>query len=294
MIRFDRSAKYAFVAACVAMLIAGLGFRVAVNKLNIYLKKQPVYLREHFATIPRTLDEWRASGQDVQFDDTLIETLGTEWYLERSYRRNAEDRRSSSPMSVHLAYYTGMIDAIPHVPDRCMVAGGFEQVSPTRNFELDIDDASWIDDPDHVNRKTQQPYPMVTFPHRITGRPVTVHMPLGDFELRVTEFRHPDSGDHRVFAGFLFLANGQVTAMPLEVRSLAFDRTDEYAYYCKVQFTMMGDATFGREQFIASVSELFEQMLPEVMRCLPDWAEVEHHPEQAESIEQDGASERLS
>jgi len=290
MIRFDAHAKYAFIAACLALVGSGLGFRVAVSHLNIYLQKEPVHLREHFATIPRSLDSWRAEGQDAQFDAAMLETLGTDVYLDRTYGHVSDD---SVKMSVHLAYYTGMIDAIPHVPDRCMVAGGFDQESRSRNVSLDIDTTMWIDDPEHVNRKSGVPYPLVSFPHRIRGDMVTVRMPLGEFAIRVTEFSHRAAPNGRIFAGFFFIANGHVTANPLDVRALAFDKTDKYAYYCKVQFTMFGDADFDEAAFAAHVSDILTELLPEIMRCLPDWAEVEARSDKAKvAVEQDRASER--
>jgi hypothetical protein len=91
----------------------------------------------------------------------------------------------------------------------------------------------------------------------------------------VTEFQKVDQPDLRVYAGYFFIANGATTASPEAVKLLAFDPTDEYAYYAKVQFTMTGGREFGVEQFIEHVSDLCETLLPEVMRCLPDWAEVQ-------------------
>lgn len=268
--KFDSQAKVAFIIACVALVGSGLGFRVAVGYWNYYLTKEPVDIREHFATIPRTLDNWQAVGTDAQFSAEMIESLGTEVYLDRTYSHEEYGR-----VMLHIAYYTGMIDMIPHVPDRCMVAGGFEQIGRTRNFDLDIDRSFWTLDPEHVNQKSQEPYQTVSFPHRITGRPLTVRMPQGKFALRTSEFRHPSFGDGRIFAGFFFIANGHASASPLDVRRLAFDKTDRYAYYCKVQVTIPGDERFDEAQFIEAASSLISELLPDLMRCLPDWAEVE-------------------
>lgn len=268
--KFDSQAKVAFIVALVALVGSGLGFRVAVGYWNYYLTKEPVEMREHFATIPRALENWQAVGSDTQFDSAMIETLGTDLYLDRTYSH--EDYGNAM---VHLAYYTGMIDMIPHVPDRCMVAGGFEQVGFTRNLELDIDRSLWAVDLEHVNKKSGEPYPVVVFPHRITGRPITVRMPLGEFALRTSEFRHPDAGDSRIFAGFFFIANGHISPNPRDVRMLAFDKTDRYAYYCKVQITIQGDRHFDEAQFIEASSSLISDLMPDIMRCLPDWSEVE-------------------
>ena len=79
---------------------------------------------------------------------------------------------------------------------------------------------------------------------------------------------------------YFFIANGRITPSSLGVRNLAFNWTDEYAYYCKVQFsTAFKMSTSGDkflEEFMTGVNELTSQLLPQLMRCLPDWAEIEN------------------
>lgn len=280
---FDRPAKSALIVACVTLAVCGLGFRFAVGYLNIYLRKEPVQVREHFSTIARSLGEWKAVGSDLVIDAAIVEELGTDIYLDRMYALDGDPAKGW--IMLHIAYYTGMIDAIPHVPDRCMVAGGFNPVTAQPFYvDLELDQSDWRDDPEAVHTRTGEPYPVVTYPHPITGRPVTVRMPIGDFAVRTTEFRHPKYGDSRIFAGFFFFANGQVTANPLAVRALAFDKTDRYAYYCKVQFTSIGDDDFTKDEFADRTSKLLRELLPEIMRCLPDWAEVESRSPASESM----------
>ena len=78
----------------------------------------------------------------------------------------------------------------------------------------------------------------------------TIRLPFGEFELRTTEFSHPQIGNDHVFAGYFFIANGKTTAYPERIRLLAFDRSSQYAYYCKIQFTIRGDRDFTTEQFV--------------------------------------------
>jgi exosortase len=273
-LRFAGPARTAFITACALLIAGGVGFRSATAGLNIYLQKQPVELREHFATIPRVLGPWRAEGPDAQLDAATLESLRTDLYLDRTYVHS----ETGEVLKLHIAYYSGMIDAVPHVPDRCMTAAGFKRSGLTHTVELPIDQSAWRYDPDVVSHRGGEPYPYVTFPNRITGRPITVHMPLagpGGFGLRVTPFIHPQIAGGHVYAGFFFIANGRITPYPVAVRLLAFDKTDRFAYYCKVEFTMGGDASLDEEQFHASVADLRHHLLPELMRCLPDWPEVE-------------------
>jgi hypothetical protein len=273
MPRFDRQAKFAFITACATLIICGVGFTSAVNALNVYLKKQPVPLRHELSTIPRTLGPWQATESDAVFDEALIESLGTEEALSRVYV--CRDEKRNVFLQAHVAYYTGMIDAVPHVPERCAVAGGIEAVVLPITYDLPLDVSGWRDDPEFTNRATGAPYRLHTFANQFTGELTTVRMPVGAFRLRATEFQDPDEPGPRVFAGYFFIANGRTTPKATAVRRLAFDRTDEYAYYAKVEVTMQGGPDFDEVKFIEIATGFLDYFLPEVMLCLPDWSEVE-------------------
>jgi hypothetical protein len=285
---FDRSARIAFIVACLTLIGSGVAFQAVVSKLNIYLRKEPVELRQHFTTIHRSLGNWQAITSDAQFDAAMIESLGTDIYLDRNYALNGDPAQGL--LMFHLAYYTGMIDAIPHVPDRCMVAGGFNAKTLPTYIDLPIDTSSWLYDEQHINQRSGKPYPYVHHRDPVRGNPITVRMPIGDFQLRTTEFSHPDHRDMRIYAGFFFIANGHITASPYQVRALAFDRTDKYAYYNKVQFTTMGPSDMTMEDFGEHVTDLLQHLLPEIMRCLPDWAEVEASQHEGDNAVEDSTA----
>ncbi len=264
---FDRQARSAFIIACVTLALCGVGFRSAVGYLNVYLKKEPIELRAHLATIPKTLGRWKDVSEARPVDAAVIETLGMDQYLDRLYV--ADDASGKGHLLIHIAYYTGMIDAVPHVPDRCFVAGGGLQLQALpHNYPLAIDRSGWREDP------AGSAYPLATFTDRITGRGVTARMPLGDFKLRTTEFLRANSPDERTFAGYFFIANGRVTPTPEGVRGLAFDLSTKFAYYCKVQLVAAGP-DLEAEPFVTQAADLLTELLPELMRCLPDWFEVE-------------------
>ncbi len=265
---FDRQAKLAFIIACGTLALCGSGFRSAVGYLNVYLEKEPVELRRHLATIPRTLGGWRAGPEAQPLTEAVIETLGTRQNLERSYV--LEGNPNLAQLSVHIAYYTGMIDAVPHVPDRCFVAGaGLRLQTLPENYPLALERSRWQADPAGL------PYPLATYLDLITGERVTVRMPAGEFKLRVSEYQREDRPDWRIYGGYLFIANGRTTATPERIRLLAFRKSEKHAYYCKVQFIAWGGREFEVQPFLDQVSDLLSELLPELMRCLPDWAEVQ-------------------
>ncbi|MHC4414836.1 MAG: exosortase-associated EpsI family protein [Planctomycetota bacterium] len=271
---FDRQAKSALIVASLTLAVCGVGFRFAVRAANAYLEKKPVQLRDQLANIPKRLGAWSASGQDLTLTAEVEEVLGTDQYLDRMYVRERSGRQDAA-LGVHIAYYTGLIDAVPHVADRCLAAAGWVKVGLPVNLDVALDRSGWEVDVKHVNLGSKEPYPVLTFRHHVTGQPVTVRMPIGDFKLRTTEFRASNHPDMRIYAGYLFIANGTTTPSPEKVRSFAFDLRTRYAYYAKVQFSMYVAADVEADAFADVASDLLAELLPELMRCLPDWAEVE-------------------
>jgi hypothetical protein len=256
------------VLACITLAVSGVGFRAAVRYLNVYLDKKPVPLRSKFSNIPKTLGRWQVVGDaaDARLAKEAVEELGTPDYLNRQYAIDGDWRNGT--IDLHLAYYTGLIDAVPHVPDRCFVAAGHHQKTLPENIPLRIDRSKW---------KTAESgsYYTYSFEDEFTGKQVTVRMPNGTFELRTTEFEHKDRPEVRIIAGYFFIANNHVTPTPEGVKRLAFVKTEEYAYYCKVQFSAGGGRDLDIDRFVDQSSDLLEALLPELMRCLPDWSKVE-------------------
>lgn len=280
--RFDKSAPIALVLACVTLLAAGVSFRSAVVALNLYLRKEPVELRAPLALIPTRLGSWKAVGEDRKLSAEMVEELGTDKYLDRTYV--LEDSQPQEALNVHLAYYTGMIDTVPHVPDRCLVAAGFTDKSRPRNLDLPIDTSDWRGDPqDLVNLATGRTYP-VAYKRNMLGMVVPVRMPVGDLKLRTVEFGYDKAPDAKIFGGYFFIANGQATPSPEGVKILAFNISEKYAYYCKVQY-MYISRHGSQERFLELVAGHLQQLLPELMQCLPDWSEVERRGQQPASAD---------
>lgn len=263
-IRFTGSALSGFIIAVVILASTAVAFQFGVHSLNVYLHKEAVYPEKNFSLLPSKINGWQRVGEDIRFDAAGVEALGTDLYVSRTY---LSENKSIPPVQLHIAYYTGQVDAVPHVPDRCMVAGGYVPLTAEPlTLSLNIDKSAWLED--DVETLDGVSYQVV----HLEDEPI--RMPFGDFELRTTEFSHPQIGTDHVFAGYFFVANGKTTAYPEKIRLLAFDRSSQYAYYCKIQFTIRGNRDFSTDQFVDIVSEFTSEMLPEIMDCLPDWAEI--------------------
>lgn len=275
---FDKQAKLAFIVVSLILIGCRIGFQIGINSLNAYLEKKPVPLRELLSKIPMRLGDW-VSSENETLTAEIVEELGTKHYIDRRYVKNSTTSRSPW-LSVHVTYYTGLIDAVPHVPDRCLVAGGMNQRARPKNLPLSLDVSNWTIDREHTNVRSGKPYHIMWYRDLITNKPIPLRMPLGDFELRTSEFSSKDMPGARIYAGYFFIANGQLTAFPEGVRKYAFDLSVPYAYYAKIQFLTVGSGSFESEDFVELVSEFLPELLPELMRCLPDWAEVESKAEE--------------
>ena len=267
---FDRSAKLALIILCVLLVAARVGLSFAVDALNVYFQKQPVETRDAFQTIPDKIGDWTSTGDEILTAE-MTEELGTEIYVSRTYVSDGETGKRA--LHVHVAYYTGMIDAVPHVPDRCFVAGGLNTESMPELVLLPVAEGGWEVD-ELVNRATGAAYRTTTYRDTF-GRSQIVRLPVGDFKLRAREFSDPARPEARIYAGYFFIANGRIAHTPEDVKLLAFKRSEQYAYYCKVQFASTGGPNFELEDFTAMSTGFLDELLPELMRCLPDWSEIE-------------------
>lgn len=270
---FDRRAPLALVVALVTLALSGLGFRRAVEHFNVHLVKRPVELRRHFSSIPRRLGEWVATLDDITLDEASVESLGTSRYLNRAYDLGGDPGRGR--LLLHVAYYTGLVDAVPHIPDRCMVAAGWDRLSLPVNHDLHLEWPEATVDPGPVNRRSGEPYRVLRVADPLTGAPEDVRLPQGTIELRVSGFDRDDQPAIAHYGGFCLIANHHVTAHPAAVRTLAFRPSEQHAYYAKVQLEMTVAASAGPERFVAMASDLMHELVPHLMRCLPDWQEVE-------------------
>lgn len=270
--QFDRQSRAAFITACLTLLVCGVAFRGAVQALNVYLQKEPVDLRAPLSLIPATLGPWKAVGEDRVYEAATIEALGTKMYLDRTYILEGGSRDDA--LKLHLAYYTGMIDTVPHVPDRCFDAAGLNSKTLPSNLPLTIDMTGWVHDPDGViNTHTEEPYTIAWVRDR-AGASSAVRLPTGEYTLRTLEFEDERNQGWRIYGGYFFIANNRMTPSPEGVKLLAFNHKEKYAYYCKVQYVFVGpEAT--QERFTTLVASHLRYLIPELMRCLPDWAEVE-------------------
>lgn len=256
---------------------AAIGVQVVANTTGLKSLKEAAPLRAPLDTLPITIGDWNRIGEDRIYADTLIDTLGTGLYVDRSYALDGDPRNGL--LQVHVAYYTGGATSRPHVPERCWAVHGMTAVRDSEVVPLEVLGGLW-EPGEAVNSATGTEYPLATLRNMVTGTDQVVHLPVGDFNLRITLFADPADRSRRMVGGYFFIANGRLTANALAVRSLAYNFSDTHAYFCKLQFTMLDiDSGLDDEELVAYYTERVEDitvdLMPELMRILPDWPEYE-------------------
>lgn len=271
----------AFIVSVAVLGIAAGGLRAAVQQAKIYLQKLPIYAPEgrRLVDLPRKTGGWEQRGVDDVPSKEVQEELGTDNSISRLYvtREDGPNGRITDPekffgLQFHAAYYTNMVDTVPHVPERCFVGGGMQIVKQWGQIPIPLNRSKWREDDSVPERLRGRIFeaPLINEVGN-TVRYVRLPRDPADIKLLVTEFANAKG--ERLWSGYFFIANGGAVASAEGVRLLAFNLTDSYAYYLKVQFTS-GSAT-SAEHLAAQAGALLDDMLPHLMQSVPDWVEVE-------------------
>src|SRR5207253_2412975 len=80
----------------------------------------------------------------------VVEELGTENFVTRVYAEKLPTGSTGRPriLQLHAAYYTGTIDTVPHVPDRCFVGAGWAIVGGPWVRDVPLSTSGWVPAPD--------------------------------------------------------------------------------------------------------------------------------------------------
>ncbi|HEX4796516.1 MAG TPA: hypothetical protein VH370_22185 [Humisphaera sp.] len=265
-------AQPAFVVVAVLLGVSAITLNSAVGYLKLHFKKLAVPLAVHSLKegLPEQFgDHWIQISHDQPLDPSTEEVLATHEYVFRDYAdrrlisadeveqlRQASGNEYAQLMGDHerrhpqaiiraaVTYYTGMVDTVAHVPERCYVADGYESKG--------YDDYS----------KTIGNYP--------DGHP-------RDLSFRFISFED-QTGSQRVSrnVGYLFHVNGEYKCDSLAVRAKLQDLTESYGYYAKVELMtqmprLIDSDNIVRDQSINAMTDFLGAALPEIEKCLPDW-----------------------
>lgn len=267
------------VIVSIALLsVSAMAFGIGLKAAGVYLRKLPIYPADSrpVRKIPTESASWKAVGADRREKQEVEEVLGTENYVSRPYARKTDKGVDLSTMlDVHVAYYTGQIDTVPHVPDRCFVGAGMNLVRADVVLPLVLSRQGWVEDSSVPSTMKGEIFTGLTSNNSswsdANGQRVRLPRDMDKAKLRISEYR--DKSERRIFAGYFFLANGTAVSSAEEVRLKSFDLRADYAYYCKVQFT--STQVQSPEELARLAGDFLNEFMPEIARCVPDWVEVD-------------------
>ncbi|MBY0313095.1 MAG: EpsI family protein [Phycisphaerales bacterium] len=270
----------AFVLSVGLLIVSAGGLSAAVSALKLHTRKEAIEVDRKTASVSTETPSWKQIGKDQIMPVEVLEELGTRNYLSRHYvETNPKNKERPLALELHLAYYTGMVDTVPHVPERCMVGGGMELKAGPMFVPVPIDQSGWnVDDAATSDlRRALGDEQIVIRNVRLgpnsaaPGNRVRLPRGIEELTLRVSEYRDPRS-KQRMFAGYFFIANGGLTPNAEGVRLLAFDLKSYYAYYMKVQVS--STQVQSAEELAQAAGSLLGELMGDIMLCVPDWTDV--------------------
>jgi exosortase len=245
-----RSASLGVATGVLLVCVLGLNAMVRANGVVIFKDKLP--LRHGLAELPATIGPWHRV-RDVGISEAEREELGTTEAVSWLYQRT--DTLDAMLVGLHLTYYTGIVDTVPHVPERCELARGAKELGRSTTV-LHLDGPRY-------RAQGGKLYAEST----LAGGEVLV--PGADVPATINIFAQ---GRETYCVAYFFVANGNYFANPDGVRASGFSPWDRFNYYSKVQMRLPAHTP---EEAAVQATELLRAVMPEVLACLPDWEEAQ-------------------
>ncbi|MCC6322447.1 MAG: exosortase-associated EpsI family protein [Phycisphaerales bacterium] len=271
------SRRFAFVVALGTLMAGAISLHAVVTALKITVKKIPIEAKYKLPSLPETLPSWKSVGVDEKMTAEMVEELGTENYISRVYvEKDPPKDRQPLVLSLHCAYYTGMIDTVPHVPDRCLVGAGWSIASAGQVLPLNLDPevGQWRLEKD-ISTADQRVFSARLGPDsKAPNTRINLPRNADEIAMRVNAYSEPKSSK-KLYAGYFFIANGGHCADANDVRLLAFRLQDTYAYYLKVQVSTT--SVENEAEYVSACRGILGELLPEIMLCAPDWVELQRN-----------------
>jgi hypothetical protein len=258
-----------FLTAAAILGIAAIGLNAAVSSLQLHFKKAPVPLTRELDTLPARMGNWVQVSKDEPLDKETQDALMTKQFIFRDYvdttivppeevalfdGKSSMERKAmlarlqmtkpEAVLNLAVTYYTGLVDTVAHIPDRCMIADGFEP----SEYETPL----WDMGP---NRLGKAP-----------GEDPKIGVRFINFEDQTAAGRVT----RRI--AYFFFADGHYVSDPIDVRKILQNLRYKHGFYSKVELmTILKD----HDQSAKIMSGFLQVALPEIEKCLPDWNQVE-------------------
>ncbi|MCG3125694.1 MAG: hypothetical protein CHACPFDD_00519 [Phycisphaerae bacterium] len=247
------SARY---YVCVGvLLVCALTMQTVAQLLGNHFRKAAVPLKRPLAAMDRykLAPEYTLHIEPpAALPEEMIEWLGTREYLSWRVVDTRHDRADAvNTAHLFITYYTGKPDMVPHVPDECYLAGGYDCLS-AETIEV--------------------PVPEVGAPRDRVGVRLLGFVPSG------ATLRGQNPHDAATHVMYFFLCNGRYAVTRDEVRLIQANLFDKYAYYAKIEirftdYSMRRQAD--RQASAEAVGPLLRKILPLLLKDhVADWNEL--------------------
>lgn len=256
-----------FLTVVAVLLAAVLGMQTLIWAMGLVLIKKPIALQKELDQLTTTFGPYELIQRQGRLPKAQEEALGTTEYIAWYLRDTRMDEgEPGSVIRLHIPYYTGQIDSVPHVPDRCFVAAG--QVPGPRNVvTADLSGRHIRNDDGEITALTEG------------GR--WVSLPADRVPMTLAQFYKENRPSDTAGVAYFFIANHDFVATPEGVRIKAINPFDQHAYWAKIEVMPLGVGD--SEQVREIVQEFLSYALPEVMLCLPDWENANRQSEPAKA-----------
>ena len=275
-----------FLVVSLVLLIGAVGINAATSAMKLHFRKEALPLRhkDGLAALPLQLgSNWVCVPETRTIDIDTQHELHTDQYVFRDYinvnakgdggpvttrekvlamdQLTPEGRaaalfqiRKQNPaavISMAITYYTGKVDTVPHVPERCYVADGFQPSNPQT--------LTWNLGESAPGNARQVPVRFINFEDQTTR------------------------GLQNRCVSYFFHANGRYEQDPNRVRIRLQNLTERYAYFAKVELMTLLPPRPGAtdndplrqldlKEASSSMQSFLTSALPEVEKLLPDGA----------------------
>jgi hypothetical protein len=183
-------------------------------------------------------------GIGTWLDSSTFSERKSAWYVSRTYvDRQKPMGQKYRLWQLDVTYYTGGLNKVPHVPERCLTSGGMT-LGVKGDVKFNVPDA---------------PGPWGSEP--VTYRFVEYNNPRGTMGNLHVQY-------------YVFSLLGYPQSSWERVRLNMFLPYDKYAYFAKIQFSPMNEIGDSMEAKKAA-AEFVKYMLPEVLKVLPMPTDIE-------------------
>lgn len=247
-----------FILLVIILFFSAAFFQLVIARFELFFSKKELPLQMPLYRLSTRFGPYVLENEDPPLTPEIEAVLGAHAYITREYYDTRKLKTDPGALlRLHIAYFTGTPDPVIHVPEVCYIAHG------AQGLQKDLEKITLASD-----LFAEQPDGTVT---ALTNDGTEVVLPSTDLSILAFDFVSDDAGQANTVTYF-FAANGKYMGTTGDVRKLVIDITDRYAYWAKIEVLPMGISE--RKAALETVSQFLASALPEIMLCLPDWAEV--------------------